>query len=159
MGSKHSTLSFAERLELHTERIPEAGCWLWTGATSRGYGVLGGSGRTTVKAHRAMYERYVGPIPAGMFLCHRCDVRECVNPHHMFIGTAADNNRDMREKGRNKQVRGDVVKNAILTADIVRAIRKLHAETRSKHGVAKAFGLNVGTVSSVIYRINWKHID
>lgn len=76
------------------------GCWLWTGAVSgRGYGKLGIDGRD-IGAHRLAWELAYGPIPAGLFVLHTCDVRRCVNHAHLFLGTAADNTRDMFEKGR-----------------------------------------------------------
>lgn len=79
-------------------------CWLWTAARLRfGHGVfkrhVAGVWKQQ-KAHRVAYEYMVGPIPDGLFVCHHCDTPPCCNPAHLFVGTAADNMRDMSEKGR-----------------------------------------------------------
>ncbi len=76
------------------------GCWLWTaGKTGPGYGQLL-LGSKPMLAHRYSYELYVGSIPKGMVVRHKCDTRSCVNPDHLELGTVADNNRDMIDRGR-----------------------------------------------------------
>lgn len=76
------------------------GCWLWTGYLHpKGYGYVEVGGRKH-RAHRLFYQELVGPIPAGMILCHKCDTPACVNPAHVFVGTDADNVADMKAKGR-----------------------------------------------------------
>lgn len=95
--------STLERFEAKVEIITESGCWIWIGGTrSDGYGQLSISGKTKV-AHRVAYELYVGEIPEGMNVCHTCDVKSCVNPNHLFLGTQSDNMYDCVNKGRHPQ--------------------------------------------------------
>ena len=82
--------------------VPESGCWLWLGGTSRhGYGQLGGH-RKNVLAHRAFYVAHKGEMPAGVCVCHKCDTPLCVNPDHMFLGTQKDNAIDRERKNRGR---------------------------------------------------------
>ncbi len=76
-------------------------CWFWTVALhGSGYGIFG-IGKTTYRAHRISWTLKRGPIPKGLFVLHKCDVRACVNPSHLFLGTNQDNVNDMIRKGRN----------------------------------------------------------
>jgi hypothetical protein len=89
----------------HVSPEPNSGCWLWEGAQNNvGYGKigLGGGDGGSGLVHRLLWEQANGPIPAGMFVLHRCDVRACCNVDHLFLGTPLDNMQDMHAKGRGK---------------------------------------------------------
>lgn len=79
---------------------PELGpCWVWTNSIYSGYGSFKIDGRDQ-RAHRVSWELNVGPIPAGQYVCHKCDNTACVRPHHLFLGDQTDNMRDAFAKGR-----------------------------------------------------------
>lgn len=94
--------SLESRIESKIERIPESGCWIWTGSDNgRGYGQMStGFKKSPIKVHRAIYAIHYGEIPKGKVIRHRCDVSFCVNPHHLEVGTQKDNIRDMVSRGR-----------------------------------------------------------
>src|SRR3990167_9699429 len=84
------------------------GCWNWTGSLNRfGYGLASGHKIGHKSAHRVSWVLYNGEIPVGMQVCHKCDNRKCVNPDHLFLGTATENAKDKYKKGRAKHPFGE----------------------------------------------------
>ena len=122
-------------------------CWLWTGATLlNGYGTLTRDGKR-IYAHRLSYEINVGPILVGQVICHKCDVRNCVRPDHLFAGSVGDNNRDMWTKGRG---RGLDPHNGKLSREQRRdAVRRV-AEGERKDVVAAQYGVTRQAITYLI---------
>lgn len=133
-------------------------CWVWVGAKHKlGYGLTGKG-----KAHRVSWEMHCGPIPEGMSVLHRCDVRCCVNPDHLFLGTQADNVHDMMSKGRGstKGPRGERNGGSKLTDAVVVEMRRMRDATGlSYKAIAKHFGTTTMTAHRAITGRSWKHIN
>ncbi len=134
-------------------------CWHWVAyVDSLGYGrckkLLG-----EVKAHRIAYRYFKGDIPKGMVVMHSCDVRSCVNPDHLSLGTQADNIADMTAKGRRRSGDSSGERNgqAKLTQAKVAEIRQLaNVGTISQAQIAKLYNVGPMTISRVVRRELWK---
>lgn len=83
-------------------KVADTGCWLWQGFKGHtGYSQIPYRGQT-LNGHRTMYVVHHGvTLETEQYVLHRCDVRDCVNPAHLWIGTAKDNNNDCAKKGRH----------------------------------------------------------
>jgi hypothetical protein len=138
------------------------GCWEWTGriATS-GYGSLSRENRPAY-AHRVSWELHNGPIPARMWILHRCDNRVCVNPAHLYAGTPTENSRDMHERGRwRPSVQPPVSERQLackLTPADVMEIRACRARGEPVVALAARFGVNVTTIRCAAKGKTWAHI-
>ena len=131
-------------------------CWVWTGAlTGPGYGQITVSGRKKT-AHRLSWEAYNGPAPKGMFVCHKCDNRACVNPAHLFLGTHADNMADMARKGRSYH--GEKHHWAKLSTDDVDEIRRFYSNGTPQKVLAREFGVTQGAISQIVNNLTRKKI-
>jgi DNA-binding XRE family transcriptional regulator len=146
------------RIENKVELVTESGCWIWMGTTtSRGYGQLIDDNKKYY-AHRASYEAFIGEIPKGMYVCHRCDNRFCVNPNHLFVGTQKDNLQDMRNKGRS--TRGEKNAQAKLTHAQVAMIKVcLKHKAQKDEQLAKQFGVSRQTINLIKQGKRWNHVS
>jgi hypothetical protein len=130
------------------------GCWLWKASKTRnGYGQVSIRGRV-LKAHRVAYEFTRGPIPLGLFACHKCDNRACVRPDHLFLGTPRDNIQDAVQKGR--MCAGERQWCAKLTGEQVVDIRRRYAEGGITHkALAREFGVSSATICLIVTGKKW----
>lgn len=137
---------------------PNSGCWIWMKAFNPGgYGVIRDAKRTH-PAHRRAYETAFNcSVLKGIDVCHRCDVRLCVNPDHLFLGTRTDNMLDAARKGRIKtpNLAGEDSPNSRLTKQEVLAIR---LDRRPHRELARVYKVNRGTITCIRKRKTWRNI-
>lgn len=143
----------AEKLAAKSKRDGE--CIVWTGHKRYGYGQIS-DGTKKLLAHRVAFELANGPIAKGMVICHRCDRPECVNPEHLFIGTQADNIRDMVSKGRH--LTGEKNPASDLTPEQVKQIRFEAANGRTQISLSLEFGVSRHHISNIVRRVRWAHL-
>jgi len=136
------------------------GCWLWRGTIAKktGYGTIELPGKTWL-AHRLSYHLTKGEIPSRMCVLHKCDVRNCINPAHLFLGTHQDNMDDMVKKGRQRAVRGELKNSAKLKEPEVLEIRSLFTGKRGNQAMlARKYGVTKNAIRALVQRQTWTHI-
>ena len=134
-------------------RKTKNGCWLWTlSVTSSGYGQMY-VGRVAAPAHRMSWIVHNGPIPKGIFVCHKCDNPRCINPDHLFLGSHSDNMGDMTRKGRS--TRGSKNPRAKFTEAQIQEIR---SSKKSRKELAEKYGVWPETIWGIRTRRYWKHV-
>ena len=134
---------------------PNSGCWLWNAALgSNGYGLISDGGKL-YRAHRASWVIHRGLIPNELWVLHRCDVKACVNPDHLFIGSAQDNVDDMVTKGRQKILRGEANGGSKL---IARQVVDIRTATGFYHEIAARFGVHQSQVTRIKNGHTWGHL-
>lgn len=151
------------RLEAFERRAVKhpSGCWDWIGSLqANGYACVS-FGWKKMLAHRFSYTVFVGPIPDGMCVLHKCDNRRCTNPKHLFLGTLDDNNKDMWTKGRGKTWKtppGERCPTSKLTDLQVERIREALARGDTKISIAKKFGVSKSCIKSIHSGRTWGHL-
>lgn len=129
------------------------------GSDRKGYGVVWLNHQQRMGAHRWVWEQAHGPIPDGVWVLHHCDNPRCINIEHLWLGTARDNARDMVAKGRGVNNAGERHGLSTLTPEAVREIRRRAADGESQKRIATDFGITQPTVSKLLNRRRWKHLE
>ncbi len=127
------------------------GCLVWLGARCHGgYGNVTFKGKTW-PAHRLAYAAWRGEIPKGLYVCHRCDNRQCIAIDHLFLGTPQQNTADMLRKGRGRW------KSRLTVQQVVSTKRRLISGDTSGQ-IAREYGVSVPSIMAIKHGKNWRHV-
>ena len=141
-------------------------CWEWAGYIgAQGYGALTYQNKSW-RAHRLAYILTYGELPEmggyhGACVLHKCDNRACVNPNHLFVGTQADNLKDMRAKNRQvlaTNLKGSKNKASKLKEEDIPIIMKMRAEGFSLSRIGNKFNVDKVCIGFVVNGKTWKHV-
>jgi len=162
VSQEFRSLPFWERVSRQSV-IDSNGCYLFTGAKDQcGYGRIAdnrnGKGNKLIRLHRAVWEREHGEIPEGMVICHTCDVRNCINPAHLFMDTQAGNIRDMDRKNRRKVIIGEKRSTAKLTDVKVLAIKSMLLNGATCAHIARLYDVSEGLIRHIKKERIWAHV-
>lgn len=141
----------------------DSGCWLWDARIDDdGYRIFS-INRRNQRAHRVAWCICHGSIPGGLHVLHRCDVRSCVNPGHLWLGTNLENIADMVQKGRSPHTKnphpGVLNGRATMTEAEAREIIRLYASgTVTQQAIADSIGVTKWAVANICHNRTWQHI-
>lgn len=134
--------------------VTESGCWLWEGRTPKGYGTVWYEGKD-IRVHRLLYSLTFGSIPKGLGILHKCDVKSCCNPSHLYAGTQLQNARDAKDRGRMKPAKGAAQGSSKLTEEDVLNISR---DGRQQSVIAKQYGVTRQCIWRILHKETWRHL-
>lgn len=145
---------FTKNLQFKTD-----GCILWVGGINGdGYGYFYYK-KFLWRVHRLIWTLIKGKIPKNKLVCHTCDIRNCINIKHLFLGTFTDNNRDRANKNRNRNQNGIKNNQAKLTETDIIIIRYLYKNARVyQKTLAKMYKVSSANIGLIVRKERWKHV-
>ena len=135
-------------------RIDSNGCWIWQQSKREGYGRIVRHGRTW-QAHVFSYVTHIGEVPLGLQINHKCHVRACVNPEHLYAGSQQQNMQDMKDAGRDNYLVGEADGNSRINAEVAKQIFSHSGIARE---AAEKFGVSVSLVYAIKKKQVWRHL-
>lgn len=131
-------------------------CWLWRPSTTGAYGSFWFK-KTRYLAHRVAWSITNGQIPKGFYCCHRCDTPSCVNPEHIFLGTASENLADMHSKGRHSCDRhGEKNGSSKLTRAIADSVRIEYSNGVTINSLAEKYSISRSAITRIVRYETWR---
>lgn len=137
----------------------DTGCWLWTGAiNSGGYGSFKFNGKP-VSAHKVAFILLKKEEIGDQWVLHNCDIRKCVNPDHLYLGDRLQNVKDMWDRKRNPDRRGEKHHLRKLTdKEIIEIRQKYIPRIITQQDLAIEYGVTQGMIGHIVNNKNWVHI-
>ena len=153
MQIKDITQEDIKKFWKYVDKKSENECWLWHGSKARGYGRFRIS-NGTIGVHRFSFLLYNGYLTDDLNCLHQCDVKNCCNPKHLWLGTQADNVQDMVNKKRHKY--GQKNPRAKLKDKDINIICQRYNNGETQISLANEYGVVPSLVSEIVCNKRWK---